>query len=145
MMASPRARVLLADDHPGNLVLLRRLLRIDFDVVGDVADGPSLVTAAARLSPDVIVTDIGMPVMDGIEAARRILAANKEARIVFVTVHTEPEIVRQGLAAGALGYVLKLAAGDELVPAVYAALRGERHVTGMAETLDGRPHNRSDR
>ncbi len=143
-MSSLRARVLLADDHAGNTALLRRLLRADFDVVGDVADGPSLVAAAERLAPDVIVTDIGMPVMGGIEAARRILAANCHARIVFVTVHTEPEIVREGLAAGALGYVLKLAAGDELVPAIYAALRGERHVTGMADANYDETNNRGD-
>jgi DNA-binding NarL/FixJ family response regulator len=129
-----RATVLLADDHPRNTALLRSLLRADFDVVGDVADGRSLIAEAERLSPDVIVTDIGMPEVDGMEAARRILARNHDARIVFVTVHNEPEMVRQGLATGALGYVLKLVAGDELVPAVFAALRGERHVTGNAST-----------
>ena len=131
-MNTTRARVLLADDHPMNTALLRSLLLRAFDVVGDVADGHALIAAAERLSPDVIVTDIGMPGVDGIAAARCILAKNPNARIVFVTVHSDPEVVRQGLATGALGYVLKLVAGDELIPAIFAALRGERHVTGIA-------------
>jgi DNA-binding NarL/FixJ family response regulator len=131
-MATTRARVLLAEDHPMNTALLRSLLLTAFDVVADVADGRALVAEAERLSPDVIVTDIGMPGLNGIEAARCILAKNPNVRIVFVTVHNDPEVVRQGLATGALGYVLKLVAGDELVPAIFAALRGERHVTGIA-------------
>jgi DNA-binding NarL/FixJ family response regulator len=131
-MTMGRARVLLAEDHAVNTALLRSLLVSTFDVVADVADGRSLVREAERLTPDVIVTDIGMPELDGIEAARRILASNPGARIVFVTVHTDPAVVRQGLATGALGYVVKLVAGDELVPAIDAALRGERHVTGIA-------------
>ena len=132
-MATTRPTVLLADDHPMNTALLRSLLVTAFDVVGDVADGRALIAEAERLSPDVIVTDIGMPGVDGIEAARCILARNPRARIVFVTVHNDPEVVRQSLATGALGYVVKLVAGDELVPAIHAALRGERHVTGVAD------------
>jgi DNA-binding NarL/FixJ family response regulator len=144
MTPNTRATVLLAEDHPRNTALLRSLLRADFDVIADVADGPSLIAEAERLMPDVIVTDIGIPGMDGIEAARRILARNHDARIVFVTVHNEPEMVRQGLAAGALGYVSKLVAGDELVPAVFAALRGERHVTGNAQMNQNGTHNSID-
>ena len=92
-------------------------------------DGRALVSAAERLSPDVIVSDISMPGLDGIAAATVILRRNPAARIIFVTVHGDPCLVERGLATGALGYVLKLAAGDELVPAVHAALRGERHVS----------------
>ena len=92
-------------------------------------DGRALVSAAEQLSPDVIVTDISMPGLDGIAAATAILRRNPAARIVFVTVHGDPSLVERGLATGALGYVLKLAAGDELVPAVHAALRGERQVS----------------
>ena len=125
-----RARVLLADDHTGNTDLLRRLLQPEFDVIADVQDGHALVTAAEALSPDVIVSDISMPGLDGIAAAVRILRRDPAARIVFVTVHADQLLVERGLATGALGYVLKLVAGDELVPAVRAALRGERHVSG---------------
>ena len=84
----PRATVLLADDHPVTAALLRQLLWATFDVVGEVSDGYALVEAAERLKPDVIVTDITMPGLDGIEAARRILAMDAAARIVFVTVHS---------------------------------------------------------
>jgi len=124
-----RARVLLADDHADTMEQLRSLLLPEFEVVGNVHDGQALVSAAEALAPDVIVSDISMPVMDGISAATRILRRNPSARIVFVTVYGDPVLVERSLAAGALGYVLKLEAGDELVPAVRAALRGERHVS----------------
>ena len=106
--------------------LLTALLEAEFDVVGAVQDGRALIDAAARLSPDVIVTDISMPILDGIAAAQEILRRNKSARVVFVTVHSDPAIVRRGLAIGGLGYVLKVSAGEQLVPAVWAAFRGER-------------------
>ena len=122
-----RARVLLADDHAGNISLLQGLLELEFEVVGAVQSGQALVGAAEALSPDVIVSDIAMPGVDGIEAAKRILCRNPAARIVFVTVLDEPEMVRRALAIGAMGYVLKTVAAEELVPAVHAALRGERH------------------
>jgi len=125
-------RVLLADDHAGSRKLLRSLLEPEFDVVGDVQDGLELVNAAALLRPDVIVTDISMPGLDGITAAAIILRGDPAVRIVFVTVHSDPALVERGLSVGAQGYVLKLAAGDELVPAVYSALRGERHVSGLS-------------
>jgi DNA-binding NarL/FixJ family response regulator len=124
-----RPTVLLADDHTATAEQLRMLLQPHFDVVAVVEDGSDLVSAAARLTPDVIVTDISMPGLDGIEASVRILRRTPEARIVFVTVHSEPMLVELGLATGALGYVLKDAAGDDLVAAVRAALGGERYVS----------------
>ena len=125
-----RPRLLIAEDHIETAVLLRNLLQQDFDVLAHVQDGRSLVCAAERLSPDVIVSDISMPGMDGLTAAAAILRKNPDARIVFVTVHGDPILIERVLAIGALGYVLKVAAGDDLVPAVHAALRGERHVGG---------------
>jgi DNA-binding NarL/FixJ family response regulator len=122
----PRPRVLLAEDQPANLALLESLLDTEFDVVATVADGIDLVDAAARLRPDAIVTDITMPRLDGLRAAQQILRSNPSARIVFVTVHADPTIVRRSMDVGGLGYVPKTVAGDELVPTVWAALRGER-------------------
>jgi DNA-binding NarL/FixJ family response regulator len=117
--------VLLADDHTETAAQLRQLLESDFEVVALVEDGRALVSEAARLTPDVIVTDISMPGLDGIDAAALIRRRDPEARIVFVTVHSEPILVERALAAGALGYVLKDTAGDELVAAVHAALGGQ--------------------
>ena len=132
-----RARVLLADDHAGNTDLLCRLLQPEFEVVASVQDGNTLVDAAESLSPDVIVTDISMPGLDGITASRAILRRNPGARIVLVTVHRDRILMERGLAAGALGYVLKLTAGDDLLPAVRAALRGERHVSRGPDSRPG--------
>jgi DNA-binding NarL/FixJ family response regulator len=124
-----RVRVLLAEDHAGVAEQLRGVLELEFEVVAIVGDGPGLVAAAEALRPDVIVTDIAMPGLDGIAAARAIRRADPGARIVFVTVHNDPALVRRGLAAGALGYVLKLAAGDDLLPAVHAVAQGQRYVS----------------
>ena len=110
----------------------KTLLQPEFDVIAAVEDGHALVAAAEELDPDVIVTDITMPGLDGIAAASEILRKNPAARIVFVTVHDEAEMVKKGLAMGVLGYVLKLTAGEELVPAIHAALRGEHHVSPLA-------------
>jgi DNA-binding NarL/FixJ family response regulator len=92
----------------------------------------------ARLQPDVIVTDISMPGLDGIEAAKLIRRVDPEARIVFVTVHAEPILVERGQAAGALGYVLKDAAGDDLVAAVQSALAGNRYVSHALSSSSSR-------
>ena len=127
-----RPRVLLADDHRAVVKDLCAVLEREFDVVATVEDGAALVATFDALAPDVVVTDIGMPGLDGIAAAGEILRKNPAARIVFVTVHDEAEMVEKGLAMGVLGYVLKLTAGEDLVPAIHAALRGERHVSPLA-------------
>ncbi len=121
--------MLLADDHRQTAEQLRALLQHHFDVVGLVADGHALVRAALELSPDVIVTDISMPGLDGIDAVALIRRRAPEVRIVLITVHGERILVERGLAAGALGYVLKDTAGDDLVPAVIAALAGQQYVS----------------
>jgi DNA-binding NarL/FixJ family response regulator len=124
-----RPRVLLAEDHAETAERLRKLLRVEFDVIAWVEDGRALVDATERLTPDVIVADIAMPGVDGIAATTLIRHHDPNARIVLVTVHAEPMLVEAGLAAGALGYVLKDTAGDELVPAVHAALGGRQYVS----------------
>jgi DNA-binding NarL/FixJ family response regulator len=129
-----RPRLVLADDHPETRALLRGLLDTEFDVVGLVEDGLALVRAAELLAPDVIVTDIGMPGMDGISAATEVLRTHPGTRVVFVSVHNERCVVKSGIAAGGLGYVLKLAAGDDLIPAVRAALLGQIHISKSLRT-----------
>jgi len=129
--------VLLAEDHADTAARLCKLLRADFDVVASVEDGDALVEAADRLSPDVIVTDIAMSGIDGIAAAVLIRRHDPDARIVFVTVHAEPMFVKAGLEAGALGYVLKDSAGDELVAAIRAALSGRQYISRELRASDG--------
>ena len=129
MNTTYRPRVLLAEDHAETAELLRKLLRVDFDVIAWVEDGTALVDATERLKPDVIVADIAMPGVDGIAATTLIRRSDPDARIVLVTVHSESMLVEAGLAAGALGYVLKDTAGDELVAAVHAALGGHQYVS----------------
>jgi DNA-binding NarL/FixJ family response regulator len=114
-----RPRVLLAEDHAETAERLRSLLRPEFDVIASVADGEA----------HAIVTDVGMPGMDGIEAAVLIRRHNPNARIVLVTVHAEPMLIEAGLEAGALGYVLKDSAGDDLVAAIRAVLGDRRYVS----------------
>lgn len=128
-LANSRPRLLLADDHVATAELLCELLQPEFDVVAHVQDGVSLVSAAEVLLPDVIVTDISMPGLDGITAATAILRRDPDARIVFITVHGDPVLEERAMLTGALGYVRKLSAGDELLPAVRSVLRGERHVS----------------
>ena len=107
-----RPRVLLAEDHAETAARLRKLLGVDFYIVASVEDGRALVDASERLSPDAIVADIDMPGVGGIEATTLIRRRDPDARIVLVTVHGESMLVEAGLAAGALGYVLKDTAGD---------------------------------
>jgi DNA-binding NarL/FixJ family response regulator len=126
-----RPSLVLAEDHPQMAREIARLLNADFDVVAAVTDGESLVTYAVRLRPDIVVTDIGMPGMDGIDAAERLARALPGLPVVFVSIHDDPEIIRRALTVGR-GYVAKTAAGDELVDAVHAALRGEAFISPHA-------------
>jgi len=126
-----RARVLLADDHADVAEQLRSILDEDFDVVGVVGDGSALLAAAYLLEPDVIVTDFAMPGMDGLEATAEILQRTPNARVVVITSNDEIGIQRRALATGAMGYLTKFTADDDLLPAVHAAVRGERFVRGL--------------
>ena len=135
-----RRRVLLADDHAQTMQLWRTLLEPEFDIVGTVNDGESLVNAAEQLAPDVIVSDIVMPGMSGIAAAGAILRFQPAARIIFATVHADSAMLRSSLAAGAYAYVLKMRAADDLVPAVRAALRGELLISPFPGTEGAAGH-----
>ena len=140
----PRPTILLADDHHIVIEGLRHILEKDFDVIGVASDGQALVRAAANLKPDVIVADVSMPLLNGIEAARQIRKENPQARIVFLTMHPDPVYATEALDAGALGYVLKSAAGELLVTAIRQALEGRVYVTPAITARDvqirsGRP------
>jgi DNA-binding NarL/FixJ family response regulator len=124
-----RVRVLLADDHEDFLAIEARLLEQEFDVVKTVGDGRALLEATARLKPEVLVIDISMPVINGIDAARRLQASGCRARIVFLTVHDDPDYVRAALAAGALGYVVKCRLASDLLLAMKEALAGRSFVS----------------
>lgn len=122
-------KVLLADDHPGFPGLVTSLLESTFEVVGRVADGRALVEAAMKLNPDVIVTDISMPVLNGLEAVDLLRKSGSAAKIVFLSVHSEPDFVQAGLSTGAQGYVVKPRMGTELVLAIREALAGKIFVS----------------
>ncbi|HEY4090535.1 MAG TPA: response regulator transcription factor [Luteibacter sp.] len=123
-----RPSLVLAEDHPQMAREIARLLDEDFDVLAAVTDGASLLTYAMRLRPDIVVTDIGMPGMDGIDAAERLARALPGLPVVFVSIHNDPEIIRRALTVGR-GFVVKTAVGDELVDAIHAALRGESFIS----------------
>ena len=112
--ATPRPRVLLADDYPGMVKAVSRLLTLDCDVVGSVADGSALLEAAAQLQPDVIVLDVNLPKIHGLEACRQVLRANPKVKVVVFTAMTDPDIKQQFLDAGASAYVSKTGVEDLL-------------------------------
>jgi len=116
-----RASVLLADDHQEFLGVVARHLEPYFDVVRTVGNGQAMLDEAARLAPDVVVLDISIPGLSGIEAARRLRATGSRARIVFLTVHSDQDYVRAALGAGAVGYVLKSELASDLLPCLTQA------------------------
>ena len=126
-----RPRVLLADDHALVLDGLRKILEPECEVVGAVEDGRSLLTAAARLKPDIILLDISMPLLNGVEAARRLRAAAPGAKVIFVTMHADATYVAGAFRAGASGYVLKRCASLELLKAINQVLSGREYVTPL--------------
>ena len=123
-----RPRVLLADDHSLVLERVQSVLN-DYVIVGTAHNGTDLVTEALRLHPDVIVLDITMPRLNGIEAAHKLREAGSTSRFVFLTVHDQPAFLHACFAEGALGYVTKLHMGTDLVPAINEALSGHRYVS----------------
>jgi DNA-binding NarL/FixJ family response regulator len=126
-----RVRVLLADDHKIVLEGLRSLLEPDFDLVGTVEDGRALVAEAEKLRPDVVVADISMPLLNGIEAVHQIKKKNPHMKVVFLTMHPDVTYATRAFEAGASGYVLKHSAPSELITAIREAVKGRTYVTPM--------------
>src|SRR5215471_1647739 len=133
---SMKARILLADDHLRFPEMEARLLEAEFEIVGMVNDGRALIEAAMRMEPDVVVTDISMPIMNGIEAVSRLHESGDRPRVVFLSVHTDTDFVRKCLSAGAFGYVVKSRMASELIPAIRHALKGIIFVSHYLKEVD---------
>ena len=136
-------RILLADDEPEMIRAVAQLLDGKFEIVATVDNGQSLIEDASRLDPDLLVLDISMPVMNGIEAARHLKKLGSRAKVIFLTVHGDRDFIEAAFSAGALGYVLKPRLATDLLPAIREALQGRTFVSapiGMEEALkSGRP------
>jgi DNA-binding NarL/FixJ family response regulator len=134
MSGSSRPRILIADDHALIAEAFSTLLSDDFDVVATVHDGRSLIEMAQQTRPDVILVDIGMPILNGLEAAQRIRRVLPEVRVIYVTINYDPELVAAALSRGASGYLPKTAAASELVEAVHQVLQGGVYVSPKLRT-----------
>lgn len=124
----PRTTVLLADDHKMFLEGLQQILQQHCVLLGTVNDGQALLDAEARLRPQVIVTDISMPVLGGIEAARLLRRRGSRVKVIILSMHADREFATEALRAGARGYVLKLSAGEELLTAIQDVMDGKLYV-----------------
>jgi len=124
-----RPQILIADDHLVFAEGLRLLLEKQFAVVGTVADGRALITEALRLTPDVIVADIGMPLLNGLDAANRVRQRLPNVKVIFLTMQDDPNLAAAALELGSAGFVLKHSAGSELLTAIDHVLHGESYVT----------------
>jgi DNA-binding NarL/FixJ family response regulator len=142
MLGKPR--ILLADDHEGIRREVQRLLEPECEVVGAVPDGCAALRAAEALKPDLVVLAVRMPIMGGIEAARRLRERSPGVRVVFLTMQESPAYVRAALSTGALGYVFKASAHADLGRAIRSALEGRSFVSSLErparrEDVDRRP------
>ena len=131
MSAMRGPRVLLADDHALLLAAVEKLLADECTIVGQVADGRALVNAAEKLRPDVIVLDVEMPSLNGLEAARQLKQRLKNVKLVFLTMHEDPDLAAEAFRAGASAYLLKRSAANELSTAIREAMQGRWYVTPL--------------
>jgi DNA-binding NarL/FixJ family response regulator len=122
-------RVMLADDHTILVEAFRKLLEPHCEIVGTVADGRALLETAPQLKPAVIIVDIGMPLMNGLEAGMRLKELMPTVKLIFLTMNEDPELAMEAMRSGASGYLLKSSAGSELIRAIEMALRGKSYVT----------------
>jgi DNA-binding NarL/FixJ family response regulator len=124
-------RVLLADDHLLIAEGIQKLLEPEFEFVGIVEDGRSLVAAVTKLQPDIAIVDISLPLLNGLDASRHIKKEHPEVKIIVLTMHSEPTFVEQAFRVGVSGYVLKQSVGSELVQAIHEVLKGNTFVSPM--------------
>jgi len=126
-----RARILMADDHLMLLEAFKAMLAPDFDIVGLVTDGRTLIEEFARLNPDVVLLDIGMPLLNGLDAGRQLKAQRRSVKLIYLTMNPDPDIAGEALRLGASGYVLKSSAAQELKQAIQEALRERSYITPL--------------
>ncbi len=124
-----RSRILIADDHTLIAELCKKLLEAEFDVVGTVSDGRALVRAAAELKPDVVVVDVAMPVLNGLDAGRQVREMLPAVKLIFLTMNPDVEVAAEAFRRGAHGYLLKTCAAAEMVLAVREVLRGKSYMS----------------
>ena len=134
-----RVRLLIADDHVMFAQGLESLLHDDFDLLGTAGNGEELVEATLRLNPDVILVDISMPLLNGFDAVRRIRESGSETRIIFLTMHDDAALLSEAFRCGASGYILKQAAGEELVNAIREVAQGKIYVSSLLTDLPDEP------
>lgn len=140
-----KLRILLADDHQFITEGLKSLLEPDHEVVGIVGDGKALVKKAAELEPDILVVDISMPMLNGIDAVRQIKKEGSKAKVIFLTMHPDVTYATRALEAGGLGFILKHSAPAELLQAIEKVQFGKKFVTPqIAEKLENTDHTRKD-
>lgn len=126
-----RPCILMADDHQMLLDAFTVMLEQDFDVVGAVTDGRALLREFARLNPDVVLLDVAMPLLNGLDAARQLKATRRPVKLVFLTMNPDPDLASEALRLGASGYVLKSSAARELKQAIQEALSGRSYITPL--------------
>jgi DNA-binding NarL/FixJ family response regulator len=141
-----RPRVLLADDHTLLLEAFQKLLADDCDVVGTVSNGRALLSAAATLKPDVVILDVAMPLLNGIDATRQLKQDLPDIRIIVLTMNEDPDLAADAFRAGASGYLLKRSAASELITAIREVMKRRAYVTPLiAEGLVGSMLHPGDR
>ena len=126
-----RPRILMADDHLMLLEAFRALLEPEFEVVGTVTDGRTLLEAFARLHPDVVLIDVAMPLLNGLDAGRQLKAQRRSVKLIYLTMNPDPDLAGEALRLGASGYVLKSSAAQELKQAIREALNGRTYITPL--------------
>lgn len=129
-----KIRVLLADDHEAILARVRAVLGSEFEIVAVVKNGRDAVTEVQRLDPDVLVIDISMPVLDGLQAVSRLRSKKCRTKFVFLTVHEDSDFIAAAFSAGASGYVTKSHITTDLVPAIHEAVEGRTYVSQSIPT-----------
>ncbi len=134
-----RLRILLADDHPLVLDGVAKILEEEFDVVGKVEDGRALIAAAKQLKPDVIVTDMTMPLLHGLEASRQLRQLIPASKVIFLTMHADVAYAKEAFEAGASGYLLKRSAASELIGAIHTVVQGQSYLTPLVFLDDQLP------